>query len=265
MTNPLFLIDEHNDDTPMNTDGLHVGWRLTLPSAVRRHALQSMRLDNGDELQLSNGKGLRINAQVSDRDRGEVRVESFDLEDQPLVRLQLIQALAKNGHDEQALDMATQIGVDSVVPWQSDRAIARWKEGRTDRKWGSVLTAATEQSRRSWRPTLEACRSSRQLARMCQELAESGGLAVVLHQDATATWAGIEEQARAVLDRSVEDHTPRTIAVIVGPEGGISDQEIAMFRDAGAQVALVGHNILRASSAGPVGLTLLSRTLGRIL
>ncbi|KFI66562.1 16S rRNA (uracil(1498)-N(3))-methyltransferase [Bifidobacterium magnum] len=265
MTNPLFLIDQTNDDTPMNSDGLHIGWHLTLPPAVRRHALQSMRLRDGDELQLSNGKGLRIHAQVCDENNGEVRVTSFETEDLPLVRLQLVQALAKNGHDEQAIDVATQIGVDSVVPWQADRSIARWKAGRTDRKWQAVLHAATEQSRRAWEPQLEDCHTSKQLAALCRTITDEGGLMVVLHQDATATWSGIEQQAQKVLNRAVRDERPRTISVVVGPEGGIGDQEIEMFKEAGAQVALLGHNILRASSAGPVALSLLSRTLGRIL
>ena len=64
--------------------------------------------------------------------------------------------------------MATQIGVDQVVPWQADRSIAKWKVGRTDKKWNSVLDAATEQSRRAFKPQLEACASSKEVvAKMC--------------------------------------------------------------------------------------------------
>lgn len=95
------------------------GALLRLPEEVRRHAIGSMRLKEGDELQLSDGTGLRIQAVVDDPKSGIVRVLGFTKEERPVVRLGLIQALAKNGHDEQAIDMATQIGVDEVTPWQA--------------------------------------------------------------------------------------------------------------------------------------------------
>ena len=106
-----------------------------------------MRLQSGDALTLSDGKGLRLRATMVDPEQGTAEVVEFGRAQQPVVRLNLIQALAKNGHDEQAIDMATQIGVDTVIPWQADRSIAKWKAGRTDRKWRQVLEAATEQSR----------------------------------------------------------------------------------------------------------------------
>lgn len=263
MTKPLYLVDSSTDDTPLNTDELRSGWTMTLPAPVRRHAVQSMRLASGDELQISDGEGLRINATVVDADAGTVRVESFDKEEPPVVRLALVQALAKNGHDEQAIDMATQIGVDDVYPWQADRSIARFKAGRTDRRWGQSLRAATEQSRRAFLPVLHDCLTSRQLLAQCRRAAVRGDLVLVLHQDATLAWGDVESRVRAVADRRMLDGSPRTIYVVVGPEGGISDQEIGMFLDAGAEACVLGGNILRASAAGPVALSLLSRDLGR--
>ena len=154
MTEALFLLDTEHDDVPVNSDELNAGWKLTLPASVRRHAIQAMRLEDGDELQLSDGKGLRIHAVLRDAQQGIAEVLRFGRESQPTIRLALVQALAKTGHDEQAIDTATQIGVDEVIPWQADRSIAKWKAGRTDRKWRQVLVAATEQSRRSWSPEL---------------------------------------------------------------------------------------------------------------
>ncbi|NEG69243.1 16S rRNA (uracil(1498)-N(3))-methyltransferase [Bifidobacterium choloepi] len=264
MTNPLFVLDNSTDDVPMTADSVQVGWNLTLPPAIKRHAIGSMRLREGDALQLSDGHGLKINATVADAERGDVRVESFDKESRPAVRLALVQALAKNGHDEQAIDVATQIGVDEVVPWESDRSIAKWKDGKTDRKWRSVLVAATEQSRRGWLPELAERHTSRMIVARCRRACVRGGLVIVLHQDATDSWSGIEDRVREVARKSAEDGNVRTVSVVVGPEGGISDREVEEFRDAGAEVVLVGHNILRASSAGPVALALLSRVLGRI-
>ena len=144
MTDALFLFDPQVDDVPVNSDELHAGWKLTLPAHIKRHAVQAMRFKAGDSLQLSDGNGLRIQAVMADPEAGLAEVVEVGREPEPLTRLALIQALAKTGHDEQAIDMATQIGVDQVVPWQADRSIAKWKVGRTDKKWNSVLDAATE-------------------------------------------------------------------------------------------------------------------------
>lgn len=266
MTIPLFLVDASHDDAPLAAEEIasgRTGWIMTLPESVRRHAFGSMRLTVGDELQISDGRGLRIDATVVDDRNGDVCVESFTKEEPPVVRLSLIQALAKNGHDEQAIDVSTQIGVDDVYPWQSERAIARWKAGRTDRKWTATLAAATEQSRRAAMPTLHGCLSGKQLIALCRRACVRGDLVIVLHQDATLSWDGIERRVRDVLERSLEDGNVRTVHVVVGPEGGISDAEVAALKDAGAEVCVLGRNILRASTAGPVALSLLSRELGR--
>ena len=222
-----------------------------------------MRFKAGDSLQLSDGSGLRIQAVMADPEAGLAEVVEVGREPEPLTRLALIQALAKTGHDEQAIDMATQIGVDQVVPWQADRSIAKWKVGRTDKKWNSVLDAATEQSRRAFKPQLEACASSKEVVAICRRACVHGDVVIVLHQDATDTWFGVEEKVAQLVERTLQDGLPRTVSVVVGPEGGISEQEVADFVKAGAVSCVLGRNILRAATAGPVALSLLSRVLGR--
>ena len=137
MTDALFLLDTDHDNAPVLAEGIEEGWTIALPSQVKRHAISAMRLLEGDALQLSDGKGLRIHAKVTDVENGLVRVEAFTREAPRMTRLALVQALAKTGHDEQAIDMATQIGVDEVIPWCADRSIAKWKPGRTDKRWKS--------------------------------------------------------------------------------------------------------------------------------
>ncbi|MBT1175229.1 16S rRNA (uracil(1498)-N(3))-methyltransferase [Bifidobacterium sp. LC6] len=263
MTDALFLFDPTVDDVPVNSDELHAGWKLTLPAHIKRHAVQAMRLQRGDGLQLSDGNGLRVHAVMADPEAGLAEVDEVWREPEPVTRLALIQALAKTGHDEQAIDMATQIGVDQVVPWQADRSIAKWKAGRTDKKWSAVLTAATEQSRRAFKPQLDECVSSKQVVAICRRACVHGDLVVVLHQDATDTWSGVESKVAQLMERSLADGKPRTVNVVVGPEGGISEQEVEQFTEVGAISCVLGKNILRAATAGPVALSLLSRALGR--
>ena len=107
MTDALFLFDPQVDDVPVNSDELHAGWKLTLPAHIKRHAVQAMRFKAGDSLQLSDGNGLRIQAVMADPEAGLAEVVEVGREPEPLTRLALIQALAKTGHDEQAIDMAT--------------------------------------------------------------------------------------------------------------------------------------------------------------
>ncbi|KFI70271.1 16S rRNA (uracil(1498)-N(3))-methyltransferase [Bifidobacterium merycicum] len=263
MTNALFLFDPDRDNVPVNSDESSTGWKLTLPPQVKRHAVQAMRLKEGDGFQLSDGKGLRLDVVLDDAQNGIAEVESFMREERPVTRLALVQALTKNGHDEQAIDIATQIGADVIVPWQADRSIAKWKTGRTDRKWLSTLQAATEQSRRAWTPELSECVSSKQIVSMILRANVHGDMVIVLHQDATDTWASIEERVGHLSDACLGDGKPRTVYVVVGPEGGISEDEVGEFVKAGAKSVVLGRNILRASTAGPVALSLLSRSLGR--
>ena len=263
MTDALFLFDPEAEGVPVNADELHTGWTIQLPAEVKRHALQSMRIGVGEALQLSDGRGLRIHAVVDDAAQGVVHVQSVGREPQPVTRLSLIQALAKQGRDEEAVDAATQIGVDEVIPWQADRSIVKWKDGKTNRKWGSVIDAATEQSRRAWRPELADHVNSKGVLAICRRACVHGDLVVVLHQDANDDWNGIEQAVCELSDASLADGKSRTVYVVVGPEGGISDDEVNTFKSAGAHVCVLGRNILRAATAGPVALSLLSRTLGR--
>ncbi len=256
MTAPLFLLDPDHDDSPLASDELHAGWRLTLPEHVCRHALGSMRLRNGDQLDLSDGSGLRISALVRDASTGLVEVTAVGRQAPPEKELILVQALAKGGRDEQAIDMATQIGVDKVMPWQADRSIAKWRPGRNDRHWQAVLEAATEQSRRAYRPRLLGKVDSRGLAAWCRKATDEGGLVLVLHQDADLGWDAVRKRV---------DKLPKSssVAVVVGPEGGIADQEVQTMMREGALAVRLGDNILRAALAGPVALTLLADMLGR--
>ncbi|MDN6017478.1 MAG: 16S rRNA (uracil(1498)-N(3))-methyltransferase, partial [Bifidobacterium mongoliense] len=90
-----------------------------------------------------------------------------------------------------------------------------------------------------------------------------GDLVIVLHQYAPTPWDEIEDHITALTSRCLDDGRERTISVVVGPEGGIGDEEIDALRDAGALTCVLGSNILRAGVAGPVALSLLSRSLGR--
>lgn len=266
MTSPLFLIDPTNDESPLSSDELRDGWVVTLPDTVARHALKSMRLAEGDELMLSDGQGLRVQAVVDDVQANTVRITAVGRQPEVMTRIGLIQALAKQGRDEQAIEASCEIGVDEVTPWQAHRSIVQWKGSKQEKalyKWQQVLNRATEQSRRSWCPQLHHSITTQQLVQWCLRANVHGDLIIVLHQDATDTWDSVEQLVLDMAQRSCEDGKARTVHVVVGPEGGIAEEEITALTGAGAHIVALGAHIMRASTAGPVAVALLSRVLGR--
>ncbi|SMY11016.1 16S rRNA (uracil(1498)-N(3))-methyltransferase [Brevibacterium jeotgali] len=187
-----------------------------------------------------------------------VRVVDVAHEQTGAPELVLVQALAKADRDEQAIESATEIGVDRVVPWAAARSIAAWpahKEEKQASRWQALLDSATQQSRRARAPRLEPLARGRRV----RETLRDDDLVLVLHEDATEHLADVLE---SIGSQALGDRVGR-IVLVVGPEGGISPEELDGFRSAGARLVLLGPTVLRASSAGPAGLALVQVALGR--
>ena len=241
MTLPLHLLP---------TDALAgrgVGDVVVLDGPEGRHAATVRRTRVGEHLLLTDGAGLRVEAEVIAVGSGslDLRVVSVTSDPEPSPRLVLVQALAKNDRDDQAIEAATECGVDEVVPWQASRSVVQWRGERGEkawRKWDAVLVAATKQSRRTRRPVLAPTATSAQLSARIGAAAA----AFVLHEDARMPLAGVTLPASG------------DVVVVVGPEGGISPEELAAFEAAGGVPVRLGDRMLRSSSAGPAALAVLS-------
>ncbi len=241
MTRAAYLVD------PAVLDAARPGTPVTLDGAEGRHAATVRRTAVGERVDLVDGLGTRARCAVLAVGAGslELRVESLDTEPEPAPRLVLVQALAKGERDEQAVEAATECGVDEVVPWQAARCVVRWRGDRGERsrrKWDSVLVAATKQSRRARRPVLGATATTADL------VARTGTAAatLVLHEDAPTPLAGVPLPAEG------------DVLVVVGPEGGIAPEELEALEAAGAVPVRLGPTVLRSSSAGPAALAVLS-------
>jgi 16S rRNA (uracil1498-N3)-methyltransferase len=166
--------------------------------------------------------------------------------------LTVVQALPKGDRGELAVELLTEVGVDQIVPWQAERCVSRWKGDKVERgraKWQAASAEAAKQSRRVNWPVVTA-------------LVESPGVADAV-RDADVAWALHEsaDQALAPLLERGALPTSGRVLLIVGPEGGISDAELAMFESAGATPVRLGDTVLRTSSAGLAAATLvLART-----
>ena len=241
MTHQLFLGE------PSAVAGAVVGASLLLDGDEGRHAATVVRIRPGERYFVADGAGRRALLEATDVDRAWVRGRVIEVSDEaePAPRLVLVQALAKGDRDEQAVEAATELGVDEVVPWQAERSVVVWRGDRAAKslaKWAAVVARATKQSRRSRVPVTSPAVGLTPLVARVRE----ASLTLVLHEDATEPLASVELPASG------------DVLVVVGPEGGITDREIDALSAAGARPVRLGSTILRASSAGPAALAVLS-------
>jgi len=227
---------------------------VTLGGAEARHAATVQRRREGDRLDLVDGAGKRASGTIVAVRDGELDVEITDTSHDDDPPITLIQALAKAGRDEQAVESATELGVTRIVPWAAERSIVQWKgpkaaKGRA--QWLSLTTAATKQSRRALIPHVDEVHSSAAVENAVSAAVTRGERVLVLHEVAATplaslTWADPRQ----------------ALWLIVGPEGGITDAEVERFTQAGAEAVVLGPHVLRASSAGPAAIAAIAMARG---
>jgi 16S rRNA (uracil1498-N3)-methyltransferase len=233
---PLFLVDEVPDTEV-----------LTVTGPEGRHAVDVLRLAPGERVRVGDGRGLVAEGTVLIAGPGglQVQVAARYEVPAPAPTLVLVQALPKGDRGQLAVELATELGVDRVVPWTAARCVTRWREGRTERglaKWRATARAASKQARRPRVPEVSEPMSTRQV---CGLLGDAD-LALVLHEQARRPLAGVAVPGEG------------TVVVVVGPEGGLTDGEVVAFRAAGAQSVRLGAEVLRTSTAGAAALAALS-------
>ncbi|MCK0117489.1 16S rRNA (uracil(1498)-N(3))-methyltransferase [Isoptericola sp. S6320L] len=229
-----------------------------------RHAGVVQRRGPGESLDVVDGAGTRLRAVVDSVDGSDVRLRVAErvTEPAPAVVLTLVQALAKGDRDHLAVEAAVEVGVDAVVPWQADRSVVVWRGPRAAKsraRWESTVRSAVKQARRAWLPAVSEHVTTKQLAARTREVVGAGGVVVVLHEEATTALAEVALPAPGAGSPAAAPE----LLVVVGPEGGIGEAELASLADAGATAARLGPHVLRTSTAGPVAVALLSERLGR--
>lgn len=216
-----------------------------------RHAVAVSRIALGERVHVVDGEGTRLIGAVREylgKDSCVIAVESVERLPEPSPRLIVVQALPKSEHGELAVDLLTQAGVDVIVPWAASRCVTMWRGDRAEKsraKWVLAARAATKQSRRSRVPEVRPVASLADV----RALVQTSTTSLVLHEEASSPIGALPVPANGDL------------VLIVGPEGGISPDEVAALVEAGAQSVLIGSTVLRSSSAGALGIAaLMSRS-----
>lgn len=240
MSAPLFFVGAGA------LDSVAPGAVVRLDGAEGRHAATVTRLAPGEELLVADGAGRVARGRVRTVGKGELDLIVEEVTDEPLPqpRITLVQALAKGDRDLLAIEVATELGVDEVIPWAASRSVVVWRGDRAARghaKWERTVQAATKQARRARTPRVVELADRTALT----DRVRAAQLALVLHEEATEPLVGVDVPSDG------------EILLIVGPEGGISSEETQAFVDAGARTVRLGDTVLRTSTAGSAAIAIL--------
>lgn len=230
---------------------LVAGSTVTLEGDEARHASSVARLTPGENVALTDGRGLMAQSVVQESSAQRVTLVVASVEDvAPLTpEVWLVQALAKGDRDERAVEACTELGVDRIIPWQAARSVARWSGAKIEKsvaRWQRIAGEASKQSLRAWVPGVENMVELRQLVDM------ASSTRMVL----------LEPMASLALHQAIPAGD-QPVVLVVGPEGGISPEEREALENAGATSASLGPLVMRTSTAGVAALSVLNHTLGR--
>lgn len=228
------------------------GLAVTLGGSEGKHAVNVRRMRVGEGIQLSDGRGLRVRGEVSALGNSSltVQVSSVEQESAPSVGLTIIQALAKGDRDELAVQAATELGCWGVIPWQAERSISKWegaKIAKSVERWQTIVGEAAKQSLRVFEPVVAQPIGSKQVVASVKNF----DLVLVLDPTSSVGLGSLDFNG-----------SQKSIAIVVGPEGGISDQELEALEDAGAIRVHLGEPILRTSTAGVAAISVIQSKLG---
>lgn len=214
-----------------------VGDLIELTGDEAHHAVAVRRLRVDERVVLTDGRGTSVTGAVTQTGKRSmvVRADEVAHHDEPHPAITVVQALPKGDRGELAVEVLTEIGVARIVPWAAARSVAVWKGERAEKslhKWRSTAVQAAKQARRSWFPEVSDLASTARVV----ELVRESGVSVVLHEEAGTPLSSVGVSG--------------PVLIVVGPEGGLSDDEVAAFEAAGAVTVRLGSEVLRTSTAG---------------
>lgn len=247
MTPPVFWVDE----VP------RAGESVLVTGPEGRHAVTVTRLRAGEPVTLGDGRGTRADGVVVDtagKDRLTVRAGRVEFVARPAPLVTVVQALPKAERAELAVDLMTEAGADVIVPWQAARSIARWsgvKAVKGVEKWRQTAATAAKQARRAWIPEVADLSTTIDVRDLCGRVHAEGGVVALLHEDGATPFRRLDFSAAP------------EVVLVIGPEGGLTDEEVADLTALGGRSVVLGPEVLRTAAAGAVALGALGAVTDR--
>ena len=223
-----------------------VGASYSFNSEDANHAIKVLRIEVGEIFRVSDGNGGWANVQVNKVTKRSLETTVLEVGRQEPLEIQftVVQALPKSDRAKEAVELLTEAGADVIVPWLANRSISRTE---VISKFATTAREASKQSRRLFIPQLHETVKEKGVI----ELIKSADLALVFH-----------ESAQVKLSEIITPQTKaKNVVVVIGPEGGITEEELAAFAAAGAHIAGLGRPILRSAHAGLAALSAVNSLL----
>lgn len=228
------------------------GDRIRLSAGDSRHIATVLRFGSGDSVIVCDGHGGEALCRIAGDDRGILIAEVCERTSQPMgvVLVTLVQAIPKSQKMEWIIQKATEIGVWSIIPVMTERGVVRLEGERADQRvvrWQKIAEEAAKQCRTAWIPRIAPLVSFKQL--LASKLETELVLVGSLEEDAIPLKRYL---------RSLEGKPPRSVALLIGPEGDFSPSELELARSQGAVPVSYGRRVLRVETAALYGLSILS-------
>lgn len=251
---------EHRQSAP--APALAEGAVVSLSATDAAHAARVLRLAPGDTVVVCDGRGYEYEAELEHVSSREVsaRVRACRFSDaEPGVHLTLAQGLAKGDKMDLIVQKAVEVGVSRIIPLITERTVVR-VDGEKARakveRWQRIAYEAAKQSGRARVPTVEAVHAWDEFWRRTDL-----GTALV-------AWEGEREQRLLpVVQEWAETRRPAApapLTVVIGPEGGLAEAEVALARRSGGVAVTLGRRILRTETAGLVAAAVVLSALGEL-
>lgn len=231
------------------SDQISTGQRQVLENEEAHHAIKVLRLNIGEVIKISDGVGNWVSGPiveiakkelfVSITERGEIQAAKPELV--------LVQAITKSDRNKEMLELAVEAGVDRIIPWQSERSISKWQSD-SEQKWQVGIKQSCKQARQVKLPQLMQVMSTSEVITSIGE----GGFGIVFHEEASTKFSDL-----------TIPNSQSSVYLVIGPEGGISEQELLSFQNNGSKVVRLGDTVLRSAHAGFAALSAVQTKLGR--
>jgi 16S rRNA (uracil1498-N3)-methyltransferase len=223
-----------------------VGASYSFNSEDANHAIKVLRIEVDEIFRVSDGNGGWANVKVKEVTKRSLETTVLEVgRQEPLeIKFTVVQALPKSDRAKEAVELLTEAGADIIVPWLANRSISRTE---VISKFATTAREASKQSRRLFIPQLHETVKEKGVV----ELIKDADLALVFH-----------ESAQVKLSEIITPQTKaNNVLIVIGPEGGITEEELATFAAAGAHVAGLGRPILRSAHAGLAALSAVNSLL----
>ncbi len=231
------------------SDQISSGSKQVLQNDEAHHAIKVLRVNIGELIKISDGVRNWVSGPIIEIAKKELIISITDRGEiqSTMPELVLVQAITKSDRNKEMLELAVAAGVDRIIPWQADRSISKWQSDSTQ-KWQAGIKQSCKQARQIKLPQLMKVMNTSEVVKVIG----SEGFGIVFH-----------EGAPTKLSEITIPNSLTAVYLIIGPEGGISEQELELFQNANSKVVRLGETVLRSAHAGFAALSAVQTKLGR--